>query len=120
MPDLRIYHNPRCSKSRGCLQILQNKGLNPEIIRYLEEKPSRSELHWLWQRLGREMLRTGEALYQELGLGEAGEGRILDALVEHPILLERPIVVLGDQALVARPPEKVHLLLAQRPTGDLE
>ncbi len=120
MPELKIYHNPRCSKSRACLQILQEQGLQPELIRYLEDRPSRSELHWLWQRLGREMLRTGEALYQELGLSEASDEQIFEALVEHPILLERPIVILGEHAIVARPPEKVHLLLAQRPTGDLE
>ncbi|MBX3167083.1 MAG: arsenate reductase (glutaredoxin) [Candidatus Eremiobacteraeota bacterium] len=114
MSKPRIYHNPRCSKSRGCLQILEERGLAVEQVRYLEERPDRGELEWLWQRLGRDMLRQGEALYRDLDLAQASVERILDALVQHPILIERPIVILGDRAVVARPPEKVRELLMER------
>lgn len=114
MPEPRIYHNPRCSKSRACLQILEEQGLQPQQVRYLEQSPDRAELEWLWKRLGPEMIRQGEAIYKELNLKDASVDRVLDALLEHPILIERPIVILGDRALVARPPEKVHELIKER------
>lgn len=114
MPDVRVYHNPRCSKSRACLQILEERGLAPQPVRYLEGRPDRVELEWLWRRLGPEMVRTSEALYKDLGLAQAGPDQLLDALIEHPILIERPIVIVGDRAIVARPPEKVQELLQER------
>lgn len=83
-------------------------------VRYLEETPSREELEWLWQRLGPTMLRSGESLYKELSLAQASVAEIFDAILQHPILLERPIVVMNDRAVVARPPEKVHELLMER------
>lgn len=113
MPEIRLYHNPRCSKSRACLEILQERGLAPQQVRYLEETPDRRELAWLWQRLGQTMIRPGEALYKDLKLAQATPDQLLDALVEHPLLIERPIVILGDRALVARPPEKVHELFME-------
>ena len=87
--------------------------MSVEQVRYLEEKPDRKELEWLWQRLGEQMLRTSETLYKELELQQASSERILEAMLEHPILIERPIVIMGDRALVARPPEKVHELLME-------
>lgn len=114
MPEVRIYHNPRCSKSRACLLILEEQGLAPRQVRYLEQTPAREELAWLWQRLGPAMIRHGEALYQDRNLAQATPDQLLDALVEHPILIERPIVIVSDRAVVARPPEKVHELLMER------
>lgn len=105
MPEARIYHNPRCSKSRGCLQILEERGVETQIVRYLEEVPSRSELEWLWQRLGTAMLR--ESL-------PGNPDQILDFLEKDPNLIERPIVIMGNRAVVARPPEKVLELLMER------
>lgn len=114
MPEIRIYHNPRCSKSRACLQILEEGGLTAHQVRYLEQTPAREELAWLWQRLGPAMVRSGEALYKDLNLAQASPDQVLEALIEHPILIERPIVIAGDRVIVARPPEKVRELLMER------
>ena len=114
MLKARIYHNPRCSKSRGCLQILEAQRVEIEQIRYLDATPDRQELAWLWQRLGQEMVRSGESLYRELNLAQAQPEQILQAMLENPILIERPIVILDERAVVARPPEKVHELLMER------
>ncbi|MFN8613837.1 MAG: ArsC/Spx/MgsR family protein [Vulcanimicrobiota bacterium] len=109
MPEeLRLFHNPKCSKSRGCLQILQDRGIEARIVRYLDEVPSRSELEWLWDRLGPAMLRP------EAALKNAARAEVVTALLQNPALIERPIVILGDRALVARPPEKVLDLLMER------
>lgn len=110
----RIYHNARCSKSRGCLQILQERGLEVEIVNYLEQPPGESELRQISSLSGLDfgqLMRSGDALYRELGLAEAGPEQLLQALLAHPQLLERPIVVVGAQAVVARPPEKVLEIL---------
>lgn len=95
------------------MQILEEQGLPYQQVRYLEGKPDRRELEWLWQRLGQSMLRSGESIYTERNLAGASVDQLLDAMVEHPILIERPIVILGERAMVARPPEKVHELLME-------
>jgi arsenate reductase len=116
MTDLTLYHNPRCSKSRSALQLLEARGLTPTIVRYLETPPNASQLQDLLGKLGlnaRQLLRTGEDEYQALGLADPGlsEGQLIAAMAAHPKLIERPILVAGDQAVIGRPPEKVLEIL---------
>ncbi|MGN2244461.1 arsenate reductase (glutaredoxin) [Frateuria sp. GZRR33] len=110
--SVRIYHNSRCSKSRGTLELLQARGIEPQIVDYLDTPPSVDELKSLLRLLGmapRQLLRTGEADYKELGLDDPalGDEAILQAMVAHPKLIERPIVVAGGRAAIGRPPEAV-------------
>lgn len=107
-----IYHNPRCSKSRQTLALLEENGVTPEIVLYLETPPSKATLKGLVKKLGlssaREMMRTKEAPYTDLSLKDvAAETALIDAMAENPILIERPIVVNGDRAAIGRPPESV-------------
>jgi len=116
MTDLTLYHNPRCSKSRGALELLEAHGLAPRVVRYLETPPSASELHGLLAKLGlsaRQLLRNGEDEYQALNLADTSlnEEQLIAAMVAHPKLIERPILVVGDKAVIGRPPEKVLELL---------
>lgn len=116
MTELTLYHNPRCSKSRGALELLEQRGLNPTVIRYLETPPSASELKQILARLGispRQLLRSGEEEYKTLNLAEPTltDAEIIEAMVTHPKLIERPILVAGDVAVVGRPPEKVLEIL---------
>lgn len=113
---MQLYHNPRCSKSRGALELLRERGVEPDIVAYLETPPSVPELRALLDKLGlpaRALLRTGEAEYAELGLADEtiGEDRLLAAMSAHPRLIERPILVVGDRAVIGRPPERVLELL---------
>ncbi|MEZ5893540.1 MAG: arsenate reductase (glutaredoxin) [Parvularculaceae bacterium] len=110
-----IYHNPRCSKSRETLALLEAKGVKPEIVCYLETPPSKAQIKELAQKLGlksvREMMRTKEDAYGELGLAGASEAALIAAMAENPVLIERPIVVKGAKAAIGRPPETVlHIL----------
>lgn len=106
-----IWHNPRCSKSREALKLLENEGIAPEIVRYLDEAPSEAQLHELLKMLGigaRELMRTKEALYKELGLQEiSDENALIKAMAENPKLIERPVVIKNGKAVIGRPPEKV-------------
>lgn len=116
MTDLTFYHNPRCSKSRGALELLEARGLTPTIVRYLETPPSAGELQGLLAKLGlsaRQLLRSGEDEYQALNLADASlsEEQLIAAMVAHPKLIERPILVAGDKAVIGRPPEKVLEIL---------
>lgn len=116
MSQLTLFHNPRCSKSRGALELLEARGLAPEIVRYLETPPSTAELKALLGKLGisaRQLLRSGEEEYKTLGLDnpELSEDALIRAMVEHPKLIERPILVVGDKAVIGRPPEKVLEIL---------
>ena len=107
---MKIFHNPRCSKSREALALLQDAGLAPEVIEYLKTPPDLGTLKALVRQLGlpvRDLLRSSESLYAELGLADASDEQLLDALLHHPQLLQRPIVVRGEQALIARPPERL-------------
>jgi arsenate reductase (glutaredoxin) len=110
-----LYHNPRCSKSRAALALLQERGIAPEIVRYLETPLDRRELETLRQRLGlppREWVRRGEDAYREAGLSDqSSDDELLDAMVKHPVLMERPIFVRGERAAVGRPPERILDLL---------
>ena len=116
-PNVTLWHNPRCSKSRGALALLNDRGVEPAVVRYLDDAPSRADLVDVLRRLGtddpRAITRTGEKLYRELNLAAADADVLLDALAANPILIERPIAVLGDRAVVGRPPEKVLELLDQ-------
>jgi arsenate reductase len=111
-----IYHNPRCSKSRQTLALLEEHGVSPQIIEYLKTPPSQDELVVLQQKLNipiADMLRSKEKEFSQAGLNEPGvpDDIIRKALAEHPILLERPIVTCGDKAVIGRPPENVLALL---------
>jgi arsenate reductase len=117
MTDLILYHNPRCSKSRGALELLEARGLAPVVVRYLETPLNAAEIQALLGKLGigaRQLLRRGEDEYSALGLADEqlGEARLIEAMASHPKLIERPILVVGDKALIGRPPEKVLELLA--------
>ena len=116
MKSIKIYHNPRCSKSRATLALLEENDVTPEIIYYLDNPPTSAELKGLLRKLGlgiREILRKNEAEYEELGLGDEtlNEAIIFDLVSKHPGLIERPIVVKGDKAILGRPPENVLQLL---------
>jgi arsenate reductase (glutaredoxin) len=110
-----IYHNPLCSKSRGALALLEERGITPKVIRYLDAPPSREELVALLTKLGMQpsqLVRSGEAVCKAEYAGRAmSEDDWLDAMVSHPVLIERPIVVSGQRAVIGRPPENVLLLL---------
>ncbi|MDX6646255.1 MAG: hypothetical protein QOK40_1982 [Miltoncostaeaceae bacterium] len=113
--DLTVWFNPGCSKCRGARHLLEERGVAARYVRYLEEAPSRGELERVLALMGtddpRAILRAGEPLAAELGLSGAGRDAILDAMAAHPILIERPIAILGDRAVVGRPPERVLDLL---------
>lgn len=116
MTQFTYYHNPRCSKSRQALLILNEHGIEPTIINYLETPPDKATLKNILTLLGlsaRQLLRKGEDEYKQLGLANEAlpEETLIDAMVKHPILIERPIVIAGDKAVVARPPENVLTLL---------
>lgn len=113
---MKLYHNTRCSKSRGALELLQARGLQPEMVYYLETPPSPDELRGLLAMLGtgaRGLLRTGEPEYAGLGLDDPalGEDALIDAMAAHPKLIERPVFVHAGRAVIGRPPERVLELL---------
>lgn len=118
METITIYHNPRCSKSRAACELIAGRQLDACVIDYLTTPPSREELLLLLDKLGMEaedLVRRGEAAFKENYAGrEMSDEQWLDALVAHPILIERPIVVRGDKAVIGRPTEKVQTLLDSR------
>jgi arsenate reductase len=113
--NVTVWFNPACSKCRTVQGILAEKGIDADYVRYLEQTPSRDEIEAVLKQLGtddpRAIMRTGEAVYKELGLAGADREALLDAMVANPILIERPIVIRGDRAVVGRPPENVLDLL---------
>ncbi len=114
--SVKIYHNPRCGKSRQTLQLLQEQGIAPEIIEYLKTPPSALELDDILQKLGmepRELMRKNEVEYKANGLDDAALDRqaLITAMVNNPILIERPIVIANGKAAVGRPPEAVLAIL---------
>ena len=116
MTDLTLYHNPRCSKSRSALQLLEERGLSPTIVRYLETPLSAADLKTLLGKLGisaRQLLRTGEDEYKSLGLNDPKltEEQLIAAMVAQPKLIERPILLAGDKAVIGRPPEAILEIL---------
>lgn len=116
---LSVFFNPRCSTCRTAQALLQERGIEADYVRYLETAPTRADLEDLLVKLGtddpREIVRAKEPIYAELGLATADRARLLDAMAAHPILIQRPIAILGDRAVVARPPERLLELLDQDP-----
>jgi arsenate reductase len=116
MTELTFYHNPRCSKSRSALQLLESRGLQPNVVLYLETPPTAAELTALLCKLGisaRQLLRTGEDAYKNLHLADTSlsEADLIAAMLSHPKLIERPILLAGERAIIGRPPEKVLEIL---------
>ena len=115
MGNITIYHNPRCSKSRATMALLEERNVEPEVVLYLEQPPTSDQLRDLLARLGlsaRELMRTKETLYGDLGLADVtSEEALIEAMATHPQLIERPIVDNGERAALGRPPENVLELL---------
>ena len=111
---MKLLHNPRCSKSREALKLLRAAGVEPELIEYLKTPLGEAEIRTLLDALGqapRAAMRAGEKIYRELGLKSADDDALIAAIAAHPILLERPIAVSGDKAVIGRPPENVLTLI---------
>ena len=110
--EVTIYHNPRCTKSRQTLALLERRGLKPRIVEYLENPPSRKRLRQILKLLGlhpRDLMRKGEPAYRESGLDDESlsEADLIAAMVKNPTLMERPIVLANGKAALGRPPENV-------------
>lgn len=116
MTELTLYHNPRCSKSRAALQLLEERDLQPVVVHYLDTPPSAAQLREVLEKLGlppRQLLRSGEDEYRELGLANQtlSDEELIEAMASHPRLIERPILIAGDRAVIGRPPENILELL---------
>ena len=115
MANVTIWHNPRCTKSRNAVTLLEEKGIDAEVVKYLDTPPSREELVAVLKMLGisaRELMRTKEAIYKELNLKEeTNEDKLIDAMVENPKLIERPVVIKDGKAAIGRPIENIIDLL---------
>lgn len=115
MADVCVWFNPRCSKCRSARDLLSEQDVDTELYEYLQEAPTTADIERVMDLLGigdpRTMMRVGEAVYRELGLADADREALIDAMVAHPILIERPIVIRGDRAVIARPPERLLELL---------
>mgnify|MGYP000571996343 CR=1 FL=1 len=116
MNEFTVYHNPRCSKSRAALALLEENDISPQVVLYLDEPPNREQLEEILGKLGmgiRDLLRQGEAEYKQYQLGDSSisEDIVFEIVAEHPRLIERPIIVRGERALIGRPPERVLELL---------
>ena len=116
MAAMTLYHNPRCSKSRSALQLLEERGLTPAIVRYLETPLSAAQLQDLLGKLGipaRQLLRSGEDEYKNLGLSDPNltDAQLIEAMAAQPKLIERPILVVGEKAVIGRPPENILEIL---------
>jgi arsenate reductase (glutaredoxin) len=113
-----VLYNPRCSTCRQARDLLEEREVDAQLVRYLDDAPSREEIVRIHGLLGlddpRAMMRTGEPVYRELGLATADAEGLFDAMAAHPILIERPIVIVGDRAVIARPPERLLELLGDR------
>ncbi|CAI2717564.1 arsenate reductase (glutaredoxin) [Nitrospina watsonii] len=110
--SVTLYHNPQCSKSRATLELLQEQGIQPEIVEYLKTPPSASELKTILALLNlspRELMRQKEDEYEALNLDDPAfpDDELIDAMVQHPILIERPIVLANGKAALGRPPQQV-------------
>ncbi|HFC04363.1 MAG TPA: arsenate reductase (glutaredoxin) [Rhizobiales bacterium] len=112
----KILHNPRCSKSRATLELVKSQGIEPEVVEYLKDTPSSAELRDILTMLGkgpRDIIRRGEKVYKELGLNDddLSDDVLIEAMVDNPILIERPIVIANGKAALGRPPEDVLKIL---------
>ena len=115
MQNIEIWHNPQCSKSRNAMELLEAKGLNTSVIKYLENVPTKEQIKAVLKKLNMkasQILRTGEDIYKELNLKEIDdEDKLIEIMAEHPILIERPIIIKGEIAGIARPIENREELL---------
>ena len=114
MTTVTLIHNPRCSKSRQALALLEEAGIEPNVRLYLQEPLTAEELHGLLQKLAiaaKDLVRQKETLFKELGLDSADEAELLKAMAEHPKLIERPIAITDQRAIIGRPPELVLELI---------
>ena len=116
MAEVTLWHNPRCSKSRTALKLLEDAGATVAVRLYLQDPPSLADLAAVHKALGRpaiDMVRTGEAAFRAAGLSKTdADAALLQAMADHPILIERPVAIRGGRAVVGRPPEDVLTLLA--------
>ena len=115
MEDITIWHNPRCSKSRNALNLLEEKNIEAKVVKYLDETPLKDELKDILNKLNmtaQELMRKGETIYKELALeNETNEDKLLEAMINNPKLIERPVIIKGDKAVIARPIENLEELL---------
>ena len=115
MQNIEIWHNPQCSKSRNAMELLEAKGLNTSVIKYLENVPTKEQIKAVLKKLNMkasQILRTGEDIYKELNLKEIDdEDKLIEIMAEHPILIERPIIIKGEITVIARPIENLEELL---------
>lgn len=115
MQNIEIWHNPQCSKSRNAMELLEAKGLNTSVIKYLENVPTKEQIKAVLKKLNMkasQILRTGEDIYKELNLKEIDdEDKLIEIMIKHPILIERPIIIKGEIAVIARPIENLEELL---------
>ena len=115
MQNIQIWHNHKCSKSRAAIELLENKDINANVVKYLEQIPTKEQIKDVLKKLNiktKELLRTGEDIYKELKLKEIDdEDKLIDFMIEHPILIERPIIIKGEKAVIARPIENLEDLL---------
>lgn len=111
MQEIKIWHNPKCSKSREAMEILQEKKCDAEVIKYLEESPSEEQIKEILKMLGiapRELMRTKEEIYKELNLKEQqSDDALISAMAKHPKLIERPIIIKAKRAIIGRPTERI-------------
>ena len=111
MSEVQIWHNPRCSKSREAMRLLEESGVETEVVKYLEVEPDEKAIKEVLKKLGihaRELMRTKEDIYKELKLADVeDEGELIRAMSRFPKLIERPIVIKGNKAVIGRPPEKI-------------
>ena len=113
--QVTLYHNPKCSKSRQALELLQNNGINPIIIEYLKTPLNLEQITQLRSHFDlKDFVRNNEPVFKAFNLTLADESKVLQAMVEEPILIQRPIVICGDIAIIARPPEKILALLSEK------
>ncbi|MDD2292086.1 MAG: arsenate reductase (glutaredoxin) [Aliarcobacter sp.] len=115
MQNIQIWHNPKCSKSRAAMQLLENKNIDANVVKYLEQTPTKEQLKDVLSKLkisAKEFLRTGEDVYKELNLKDINdEETLIEIMIKNPILIERPIIIKGENAVIARPIENLEDLL---------
>ena len=115
MQNIQIWHNPKCSKSRAAIELLENKNIDANVVKYLEQTPTKEQLKDVLSKLkisAKELLRIGEDVYKELNLKDINdEETLIEIMTKNPILIERPIIIKGDKAVIARPIENLEDLL---------
>jgi len=115
MAEITVFHNPKCGKSRATVALIETRGITPRIVEYLKTPPTRTELKAILDKLGmkpEQLLRKGEEIFKAEYAGKTlTDAQWIDAMVKHPILIERPIVIRGNRAVLGRPPENAEALL---------